>query len=363
VGWSKVLYGGGRRTSTGGWQHGSARASRSASGNGETMPATLHALRPPLDQRFGAGLPTPPKSLTKGLREYWRRGCRGRSGLRSRRGCCRRANGPSPGRPFLAKRGKVMARCASQPALPQSPAFGGNTVGPLSGLFLPNTNIGQAVAQGRRRSNPAGQVGPLRPGLATIQGVQQAALKTGELQLNPVFVKKLLSLGGEKVSEVQVASGVSAPSAGHAQRRNTAGATSKRRPTTVHSSGRSTMGQSAPGQAPQMPTPMMAAPRPAGPGLGMPGLGAMKLAAPLGGAMLPPAMPKPVGQPGPTQSALAAQGPQPRGLGAGMPPGPTPPGTGGGGSPSFPGWAWSPRVTGSARSSGSSPDGGNGCCA
>jgi hypothetical protein len=38
--------------------------------------------------------------------------------------------------------------------------------------------------------------------------------------------------------------------------------------------------------------------RPAGPGLGMPGLGAMKLAAPLGGAMLPPAMPKPVGQPG-----------------------------------------------------------------
>jgi hypothetical protein len=176
-----------------------------------------------------------------------------------------------------------MARYASQPALPQSPVFGGNTVGPMSGLFLPNTNIGQAVAQGRRRPNPAGQVGPLRPGLATIQGVQQAVLKTGELQLNPVFVKKLLSLGGEKVSEVQVASGVSAPSAGHAQRRNSAGATSMRRPTTVHSAGRSTMGQvgqAAPGLAPQMATPMMAAPRPAGPGLGMPGLGAMKLAAP-----------------------------------------------------------------------------------
>jgi hypothetical protein len=231
-----------------------------------------------------------------------------------------------------------MARYASQPSLPQSPAFGGNMVGPMSGLFLPNTNIGQAVAQGRRRPNPAGQVGPLRPGLATIQGVQQAAQKAGSLQLNPVFVQKLLSLGGEKVSEVQVASGVSAPSAGHSQRRNTAGAGSKRRPTTVHSAGRSTMGrigQSAQGLAPQMATPM-AAPRPAGPGLGMPGLGAMKLAAPLGGAMLPPAMPKPVGQPGPTQSALAAQGPQPMRPGGPMPQGQPPPGAGGGGSPQAP---------------------------
>jgi hypothetical protein len=233
-----------------------------------------------------------------------------------------------------------MARYASQPALPQSPLFGGNTMGPLSGLFLPNTNIGQAVAQGRRRPNPAGQVDPLWPGLATIQGVQQAAMKSGELQLNPVFVKRLLSLGGEKVSEVQVASGVSDPGANHTQRRNATAAGSKRRPTMAgHSAGRSVMsqmGQSA-GQAPQMATPMTAAPRPSGPGLGMPGLGAMKLAAPLGGAMLPQAMPKPVGQPGPTQSALSAPGPQPMGPGGPMPQGQPPPGAGGGGgSPQAP---------------------------